>query len=422
MTPSGNRAFGGGQKRVGTDAFPLSPGANIAHSLGLMGDVDDFEMDMLSELLMQDDELPSSLDINDTAMSGSNDESGGSSSGDELSGSTSPSQETAKSKAKSAERKTAANGAASTKQTDRKAKRRAQVAVSARRHRYRKKHEMLDLKKEVTDLTAELHSLRAKHQLLRPDGTGVEAEEYTMEQRHKRRKAEKMNEQLRWALVMQRRFFASVRAVVSNSPIANAQLNMCSLMHTFTHLGRTSHSRCRDYVALCTDSKTDLAIQILLRETDSMDFTGPPSFSTQLVPTSTPQKQIVTTVAAYTFDTVDLKSVFISACGGILGCGTEWPHYTTVSQYGEITDKPQGNILYGVSDTHYQHTTATTAQTPIVSVESRSLFYYRMGGNYGVLVWDFADQDDLHPVKDDTTIKRDLVGAYVCFALLLGPA
>ncbi|KAL4160444.1 hypothetical protein PRNP1_001012 [Phytophthora ramorum] len=291
---------------------------------------------------------------------------------------------------------------------DHKARRKAQVAVSAQRHRYRKKHEMLGLKKEVVDLAEQLHSLRSKHRLLRPDGA---VEEYTMAQRHKRRQAEKVNEQLRRALVMQRRFFATVQGLVLGSPITNAELNMGSLLHMYTRLGRSSYSRLRDYLALCTDSKADLAVQILLRETEGMDYSGSPSMATRDVTTSNPQHQILTTVATYAFDYLDLKSVFVSACSAVLGCGTDWPEYAAVSLTGEVLDKPQGNITYAKTNTCYTSTANSENQGSDVSVESRSLVFYRMTDSYGVLVWDYADEDELHPVNPETVIKRDLVGA-----------
>ncbi|KAG3200894.1 hypothetical protein PC128_g4292 [Phytophthora cactorum] len=353
----------------------------------------DFDMNVLTEFLFQADGMPKLIDDNElqdnvTATTASTD---GTSSSDDADAS--PDSPVIISR--------------SDKLTDRKTKRRAQVAVSARRHRYRKKQEMLDLRKEVAVLTDQLHSLRSKHKLLRPDGAVAETEEYTMAQRHKRRQAEKLNEQLRRALVMQRRFFASIQGLVLDSPITNAELNMSTLLHTFTHFGRTAYARRRDYLAVCTDSKADLAVQILLRETEGTDFAGPPSIITRSVPPTNEQQQIMTTVAAYAFDCLDLKTVFVSACSAVLGCGTDWPQYTTVSQNGEVLDKPQGNISYAKSDTHYQ----STVDTQNVVVESRSLVFYRMSDNYGVLVWDFADQDDLYPAKPETTIKRDLIGA-----------
>ncbi|RLM95365.1 hypothetical protein BBO99_00003155 [Phytophthora kernoviae] len=380
-------------RAVTTNLPSVGSGMNL---LGILADAD-FDTSLLSELLLQDDGVADLAgeeyaQTSETLTTVSNDES---SSSDDTSGL--PDSPKVASVLKSKGRD---------KVTDRKAKRRAQVAVSARRHRYRKKHEMLGLRMEVGELTGQLHSLRSEYKLLRPNG---QAEEYTMAQRHKRRQSEKMNEQLRRALVMQRRFFTSMQAFVLNSPIINAELNMCSLLHTFTCLGKMPYSRRRDYLALCTDSKADLAVQILLRETEGMNFAGPPSIVTHIVPAQSVQQQIVTTVAAYAFETLDLKSVFVSACDGIIGCGTEWPQYKAVSQYGEVKDKPLGNIRYGVSDTSYQRTGTTATQ--IVSVESRSIIFYRMSKDHGVLVWDFADEDDLYPVKPEVTIKRDLIGA-----------
>ncbi|GMF25341.1 unnamed protein product [Phytophthora lilii] len=382
--------------RRSTDMAYLGDGLNASGSM----DEEDFDMNLLSEILFQADGMPSlteeshgtqmKVGMGSTDDTSSSDDAGASLVSPSSSGSSSATRDRA---------------------MDRKAKRRAQVAVSARRHRYRKKHEMLELKQEVADLFEKLHALRSKHKLLRPDGAVAEAEEYTMAQRYKRRQAEKMNEQLRRALVMQRRFFASMQNIVVNSPITSAELNMSSLLHTFTHLGRTAYSRRRDYLALCTDLKADLAMQILLRETEGMDFTGPPSILTHSVPAMKEQQQIVTTVAAYAFDFLDLKTVFVSACDAILGCGTDWPQYTTVSQEGEVLDKPQGNISYAKTATSYQSNTADASQVQDVSVESRALVFYRMSANHGVLVWDFADQDDLHPVKHETAIKRDIVGA-----------
>ncbi|KAG6969530.1 hypothetical protein JG687_00003173 [Phytophthora cactorum] len=355
----------------------------------------DFDMNVLTEFLFQADGMPKLIDDNELQ--------------DNVTATTTSTDGTSSSDDADASPDSPVIISRSDKLTDRKTKRRAQVAVSARRHRYRKKHEMLDLRKEVAVLTDQLHSLRSKHKLLRPDGAVAETEEYTMAQRHKRRQAEKLNEQLRRALVMQRRFFASIQGLVLDSPITNAELNMSTLLHTFTHFGRTAYARRRDYLAVCTDSKADLAVQILLRETEGTDFAGPPSIITRSVPPTNEQQQIMTTVAAYAFDCLDLKTVFVSACSAVLGCGTDWPQYTTVSQNGEVLDKPQGNISYAKSDTHYQ----STVDTQNVVVESRSLVFYRMSDNYGVLVWDFADQDDLYPAKPETTIKRDLIGAYV---------
>ncbi|KAJ8531722.1 hypothetical protein ON010_g14242 [Phytophthora cinnamomi] len=189
---------------------------------------------------------------------------------------------------------------------------------------------------------------------------------------------------------------------------------MCNLLHSYTHLGRTAYSRHRDFAELCAQSKADFTLQILLRETEGMDFSGPPSIVTHTVPSIQMDSKIVTTVSAFAFDYLSLKTTFIAACDAILGRGTEWPQYSLESLDSVVLDKPQGNVTYAKSGAKYRRSTATTGSAEYLQVESRSLVFYRMTDSYGVLMWDFADQDDLYPVNPASTIKRDIVGGYGC--------
>ncbi|KAJ8531720.1 hypothetical protein ON010_g14240 [Phytophthora cinnamomi] len=189
-------------------------------------------------------------------------------------------------------------------------------AENARRHRHRKKHEVLAVRKEVAKLTQKRDSLRAKHKLVQPDESIAAAREFATLQRHKRVEAVNMNGQLRRALVMQRHFFTAVRSMVLGSPITNIELNMCNLLHSYTHLGRTAYSRHRDFAELCAQSKADFTLQILLRETEGMDFSGPPSIVTHTVPSIQVDSKIVTTVSAFAFDYLSLKTTFIAAFSG----------------------------------------------------------------------------------------------------------
>lgn len=183
---------------------------------------------------------------------------------------------------------------------------------------------------------------------------------------------------------------------------------MRQLLHTYTHLAASPWSRTRDYRAICTDRKMDLAVQILLRETEGVDFSKP-VITTRSVPTGKPSEVSVTAVATYAFEALDLKKAFTSACGAILGCGTEWPQFSAVSRNAQVIDSPAAHIRYGVSSTRYQ----SQEDGGLVAVESRALTYYRLADNYGVLLWDFADQDDLFPMSDAASVKRDVIGAYV---------
>lgn len=181
------------------------------------------------------------------------------------------------------------------------------------------------------------------------------------------------------------------------------------LLHTYTHLGQNPWSRARDFQAICSDSKVDLAMQILLRETEGYDFSKP-AIVTRSVQTTSPKEVAVTATATYAFEAMDLKSTFVSACGAILGYSSDWPRFTAVARRNQIADAPAGHIRYGVSESQYQ----SEDGDGILTVGSLPLTHYRMTDTYGVLLWDFADNDDLFPLDETTAVKRDVIGAYVC--------
>lgn len=289
---------------------------------------------------------------------------------------------------------------------DRKAKRRAQVAISARRHRCRKKHEMMDLRKEVAYLDSQLDFLRSKHKMMRPHGAVAEWEEKAMAQRHKRRQTEEKNEQLRRAIFLQGTFISNIKGVFNNSPIFANELNMRQLLHTYTRLGKNPRSRARDYETICSDAKLDMAMDVILRETGSTDL-NTPSISTRHVQ-STQQEFGATTIGVYAFDTLDMRKIFISACAAIRDSGREWPQYVPVDAQVQVVDAPKDNIRYGVCSIRYR---SELEEDEEVVIESRAISYYRVTETYGVLLWDFVDTDDLYPLQAETNMKRDVIGA-----------
>lgn len=289
---------------------------------------------------------------------------------------------------------------------DRKAKRRAQVAISARRHRCRKKHEMMDLRKEVAYLDSQLDFLRSKHKMLRPHGAVAEWEEKAMAQRHKRKQTEEKNEELRRAIFLQGTFISNLKGVFTNSPIFAIELNMRQLLHTYTRLGTNPRSRTRDYESICSDAKLDMAMDVILRETGATDLSMP-SISTRQV-NSTPQEFGATTVGVYAFDTLDMRKIFIAACAAIRDSGREWPQYSPVDAQVQVVDAPKDNIRYGLCSIRYRSDIEDDEE---VVIESRAISYYRVTETYGVLLWDFVDTDDLYPLQAETTMKRDVIGA-----------
>ncbi|RLN37397.1 hypothetical protein BBJ28_00011722 [Nothophytophthora sp. Chile5] len=384
---------------------------DVSGATGYEGLADDLDMTFLAQLLQESDPVPEPSSPLSTASSeeqeaavpsspsGHSDTTEGSDADDEapnLPRMAAPLMEAPQ-----------AEDASEMKAEDRKAKRRAQVAISARRHRSRKKNEMISLKKEVNYLNFQLDFLRSKHKLLRADGAVAEWEEKAIAQRHKRRQAEELNDQLRHALFVQSGYVRNLKSVFAFGSPLNVEINMRRFLHTYTHLRTDSQSRARDFAAICTDAKLEMGMQTVLRETEGIPFSSP-HISTRQISTSSTEFG-ATTLAVYAFDTMNTPQIFLAACGAILGCGSAWPGYTQVNSYGKVVDAPSDSIRYGLSGCRYR----SDDEKDEVVVESRGLSYYRLAQRCGVLLWDYVDDDDLYPMLKNTQVKRDVIGTVV---------
>ncbi|DBA00977.1 TPA: hypothetical protein N0F65_006238 [Lagenidium giganteum] len=290
--------------------------------------------------------------------------------------------------------------------SDRKAKRRQQVAISARRHRCRKKHEMINLKKEVSHLTSQLELLRSRHKMMRKSGAIAEWEETAMAHRRKRRQAEQESEALRRAIFLQSGFLQELKSAFSSAPIFNMEMNLRELLHTYIHLGKNARTRMRDYETICSESKLDMALEIVRRETKHIKFDRP-------FMASNPLKLMgqfgTNHVSVYSFEGVDLSRVFFAACKAVQEHGFAWPDYCSANIKQQTLEEPSSNIQYSKATVFYKNCKIQDEEA--IVVESRSLYYYRFTESYGIMVWDFVDQDDLHPLSPETQIRRDMVGS-----------
>ncbi|KAF4323412.1 hypothetical protein BBO99_00003156 [Phytophthora kernoviae] len=384
------------------DALALFDASSVSESTLIGAPMKDLDLSFLSELLQQSEPVPeptspistTSSDGQEPDISSPSIHSDSTASSDEDSSTPEPITLQLKPAVKTNGQKT----------EDRKAKRRAQVAVSARRHRFRKKNEMISLKKEVNYLNYQLDFLRSKHKLMRADGAVAEWEEKAIAQRHKRRQAEDINSQLRHALFIQSGYTSNMKAMFSLGSPMDTEINMRRFLHTYTHLRKDQQSRESDLSSICTDAKLDLGMQTVLRETADISFLSP-HISTRQINTSSTEFG-ASTVAVYAFDTMNTVQIFLAACGAILGCGSAWPNYMQLNSYGKIVDAPSDSIRYGVSGCQYRSDDGQDE----VAVESRGLSYYRIGDRCAVLLWDYVDDDDMYPMDKSTLVKRDVIG------------
>lgn len=161
-------------------------------------------------------------------------------------------------------------------------------------------------------------------------------------------------------------------------------------------------------------------MQVVLRETATIPASTSPEILFQELDLGT-EGLGKTSTAVYAFNTRNVSKAFDVACKAILTTCGVWPEHSRLESSTKFVDVPptEFNVLYGITRHLYQHN-STKIQA---CTEARDLYYSRMVGSCGVLVWDFVDADDLHPLKCTTFIKRNTVGAYVlprchCYSLL----
>lgn len=180
-------------------------------------------------------------------------------------------------------------------------------------------------------------------------------------------------------------------------------------MHSPTHLAKDPTARFRDYQAVCTNERLDLAMQILTRETAGIGFDTPQNSTHTIHPGG--NRFGMTTVAVFAFETADMDRIFTTACTAILDGVSEWPHHRLANTYGSVVDASGESIRYGIADTRYQN----QASGQEIAMELRLLSYTRLTDSYGMLLFDYVDEDELYPIKEGTSMRRDDVGG--CVAL-----
>ncbi|KAJ8506991.1 hypothetical protein ON010_g19017 [Phytophthora cinnamomi] len=183
---------------------------------------------------------------------------------------------------------------------------------------------------------------------------------------------------------------------------------MRHFLHKYTHLRKDPQLRARDLEAIGTAAKIDRAMQVVLRETSTVPVSTSPEILFQELNLGT-EGLGKTSTAVYAFNTRNASKAFNVACKAILSTCGVWPDHTRVETSTKFIEVPPTpfNVLYGMTKHRYEHN-FTKEQT---CAEARDLYYSRMTGSCGVMVWDFVDADDLHPLKGSTFIKRNTVGA-----------
>ncbi|GMF57678.1 unnamed protein product [Phytophthora fragariaefolia] len=264
------------------------------------------------------------------------------------------------------------------------------------------------LREQVLQFKDQLRALRLKHSLLRADSAVACWEEKAIAQRLKRRQAEDINEQLQQALLTYSGHVQNLKSIFTESAPPSAALNMRHLLHKYTHLRKDPQLRARDLEAIGTAAKLDRALQVVLRETSTIPVSTSPEILFQELNLGS-EGFGKTSLAVYAFNTRNASKAFNVACRSILNTCGVWPDHTSVETSSNFMDVPptEFNVMYGISKHRCEHN-STKVQS---CTEARDLYFSRMVGSCGVLVWDYVDVDDLYPLKSSSSIKRNTIGA-----------
>jgi hypothetical protein len=265
------------------------------------------------------------------------------------------------------------------------------------------------LRNEAEQLTQTLDRLRSD--------SLSSATELALTERYKRRRAERECEQLRDAVYAQAQFLRGLQSVFSMPPPSG--LNLCRHLHNYTKLPRDRSVRWHEYAALSQETRLRRAVDILCRETQSLtcsengsaSWNDAPSIQTEVVDDATGFG--VTSMSVFAVETNDLGAVLRGTCVAVRDIVQRCSSYKCTGHTRQIVDPEASasvNLLYRVMGVHHK---SLGADSDELSIESRIVTLYKQTDENAVVLWDFVDDDELHPTMATTDITRQSIGAYV---------
>ncbi|OWZ07332.1 hypothetical protein PHMEG_00020285 [Phytophthora megakarya] len=361
-----------------------------------------------------------------------------------------------------------------TLEEQKKQRRRSQIASSVQRHREKKKCLVSSLQAELAGLTTQLATLRAQRRAQLADNDQLVAyEEEAMTQRRKRKQSEQDNQVLKQALFQQTAFLGGMRALMGGGGLPCSKtlefhdwtLEFHDWVHSYTALAsRDALARRKEYVAHFPQSKMELATKLVLKNTeeetqrliamgevymghvkmlhdgtrDALEMTdgdvmmrelfGRPNSGSQCcTPDESGDGQVIkefTSVflfketAQCTLDTL-IDFVFTSMRSiGVYYPGSVYQSRSVDEVYHEEDD--------GVTKSRVYYTDIAATMEPIleivdepreadeIKVEARVITREQRSRDEGMILWDYVDNDSLHPMPVHTpgrkTIRRNVCG------------
>lgn len=291
--------------------------------------------------------------------------------------------------------------------------------------------------------------LRSQRKFMHANDRLVEWEEEAITQRRKRKQSEEVNERMKKALFQQTVFLRGMHSMITGLP-APRELEFHDWIHSYTVLGAHDLvARRREYQALFSESKLDLSSKIVCRETDAI---------TAKLSVKNPYYAQVRVLHDGTNEVVDEADVYVKremhdADAVALSNGQVMKKYTFIFVFEEkivgsfdqfietcfqsmkdvgvfwpaaqYRSRAQDAVETSGSRVYYSD---LTASMDVVDERNDSdcMFEARMlatvtkrGEDEGLIVWDYADKDDLYPLaagldnKQSNVVQRNSCGAVV---------
>ncbi|CAI5720541.1 unnamed protein product [Hyaloperonospora brassicae] len=355
-----------------------------------------------------------------------------------------------------------------------KQRRRSQIALGVQRHREKKKSLVVSLQTEMSQLTSHLATLRAERraQLANNDEL-MKNEEEAMTQRRKRKQAEQHNQLLKKALFQQTTFLGGMRAMMGGSNLLLSKtLEFHDWVHSYTALSATeSLGRRKEYVAHFPRSKMELARNIVIQNTEEdtlrlLATGGTTTANIRILHDGTrhAREMHIESTGGITRDLFgrrssrqdpytsfvddagdgrvikEFSSVFVFpetvhctlyALMHIVASSmkTIGVYYSGVSYEARASEEVHLEEDNGLTHSDVYYSDLVASMEPVIEevdeadtagnidVEARVLTRVQCGQDEGILLWDYADEDALHPIPVDSpdrkAIRRNVCGAMI---------
>lgn len=185
-------------------------------------------------------------------------------------------------------------------------------------------------------------------------------------------------------------------------PDVVSSVDLCKCLHSYTRLPPDRPTRWNEYATLAQEKRLAMTTGILESETPRVVASvSKPTIQVRIVPSTNGFGVVTTSVC--TMETEDVGAVFCGALVAVHDIVTDCTAYQCTATQRKIVDPDVASqatcsdmrILYRVVGTRQRH----EGDAHELSIESSMVTMYKQTREAAVLLWDYVDDDVLHPFR-----------------------